>query len=122
MPTPEELLKLTPKQIYGKAVNAGIEVAVKRSSIGLKADDGNDPVDKFYQDHPEFLDARVKPLLDTGSVESFQEIMRMVSEIPGHTVVLNHSSHGAKVFEVEPRSDRKKEQKQIKKRHGIFGR
>ena len=120
MPTPEQLLKMTPKEVYGQAVRAGIEVAVKHSSIGLMTD-GKDPLVKFYDDHPEFKDERVEPMLHAGSAESLVEVLRMVSEIPGwNTIVFNETGHGAEVYHVEPRSSRKQEQKQLKKRHGIF--
>jgi hypothetical protein len=35
MESVEGLRKLSPRDVYGRAVRAGIEVAVKRQSVGL---------------------------------------------------------------------------------------
>lgn len=116
MPTPQELLKLSPQEIYGQAVRAGIEVAVKRSSIGIMTDDGQDPMVKFYADHPEFQDPQVKPLMEQGAMESLTEILRMASEIPGVVGVFNESPGNSRMLHTQPRNERKRVHKEAKKK------
>ena len=91
MPTPEELLQKKPIEIYGLAVRAGIEVAVKRQSFSR---DGSRPLDDWRRDNPEFTDPRVAPLLDLGAHQSFQELVQLAIQTPNVVGIFNSGGMG----------------------------
>lgn len=90
-----QLLKLSARDIYGQAVRAGIEVAVKHQDVGIEPD----ALEKWYQEHPEFTDSEVKALMEKGAAESLADIIQKVSEIPGVGGIFNFNGQGGQFYE-----------------------
>lgn len=86
-----QLILLTPHEVYGQAVRAGIEVANKHQGAGLDSH----AVETWYREHPEFTDPSVKALMDQGSAEDFVEVMREIAMMPDVTGVVNFNAEGS---------------------------
>lgn len=82
MLTVKELLALSPREVYGKAVNAGIEVAVMES-----ANKDRHALAKWFRDHPEFADPKVNQQMMRGCKEAQIEVLTRVAHHPNIYVV-----------------------------------
>jgi hypothetical protein len=77
----QDLSGKTPKELYGLAVRAGIETAVKRDKLA-----------EWWINHPDFLALKAQVL--EGSKQSFAEVMAKIAEIPGVVAVINENGDG----------------------------